>query len=193
MVYFYAYLATGGIVCLMMVLLHRRSAHTRLVMQSDLLDTLHPERKTRRYRILSQQVVPLLAGIAMVLGWPVGLVMQAKDMADRFAQARREKISVFTVKRADLRQRMSVAEIEQCEFVLDPLGATPDLPFGHVHAVWEKFLQGMAPGDQLWRFDSQWTPSWGPTEQRRGYAIKRRFQVVAFFTAQRKRLSTSDQ
>jgi len=193
MVYLYAYLATGGIVCLMMVLLHRRSAHTRLVMQSDFLDTLHPKRKTKRYRILSQQVVPLLAGIAMVLGWPVGLVMQAKDMADRFAQARREKISVFTVKRADLRQRMSVAEIEQCEFVLDPLGATPDLPFGHAHAVWEKFLQGMAPGDQLWRFDSQWTPSWGPTEQRRGYAIKRRFQVVAFFTAQRKRLSTSDQ
>lgn len=191
MAYLYAYLAMGSVVCVAVLVSHLRADSTRLYKRSAFLDALHPERKTRRYRILTQQVAPVLTGIALVLVWPIGVFMKVKDLAERRAQAKREKASVFTVKRRDLQQRMSAAEIELLEFVQDPLGATPNLPFGHAHTAWKKFLEKLAPSDELWRFSSEWTPPWGPKEHRCGYAISRNKKITAYFMTSRQRQQTS--
>lgn len=86
MAYLYAYLAMGSVVCVAVLVSHLRADSTRLYKRSAFLDALHPERKTRRYRILTEKVVPVLSGIALVLVWPIGVFMKVKDLAERRAQ-----------------------------------------------------------------------------------------------------------
>ena len=37
---------------------------------------------------------------------------------------------------------VTAGEIEQANMVIDPLGVAPNLPFGHLHAVWVEFREG---------------------------------------------------
>lgn len=187
MAYLYAYLAAGVVVCLALRLENLRSGSARLSKPSTFMDALHPERKTRRHRILSGLVAPLLSAAAMVLLWPIGLLVQLQYKAEQRARAKREEADTFKLKPADLLEPMSLADIEQKEMVHDPLGAAPQEPFGHAHAAWQKFTQGLQPGDAIWRFSAHRTLSWGPQEHRRGYAVKRKGQVGAYFMTHRKR------
>ena len=182
MVYLYAYLAAGVLVCVLFLVENRRAGSARLNKPSAIMDALHPERKTRRYRILSALVAPALAAVAVVLLWPFGLLVKAQDMAEKHARAKREEADIFKLRLADLLERTSLAGIEQSELVDDPLGAVPQVPFGHAHAAWQKFTEALQPGDEIWRFSAQRRLSWGPQEHRRGYAIKRKGQVGAHFT-----------
>jgi hypothetical protein len=187
MVYLYAYLSTGMVVWLALLLENRLSGSARLSGSSVILDALHPERKTRRYRILSRLVAPVLSAIGVVLLWPFGLAMKLQDMAAQRARIKREEADTFKLKAADLVERISLTDIAQRELVHDPLGAAPQVPFGHAHAAWQKFIDGLLPGDEIWLFSAQRTLSWGPLEHRRGYAIKRNGRVGAYFMTHIKR------
>ena len=189
MVYLYAYLSAGAVVWLALLLENRLSGSARLAGTSVILDALHPERKTRRYRILSRLVAPVLSAIGVVLLWPFGLAMKLQDMVAQRARIKREEADTFKLKASDLVEHMSLADIAQREMVNDPLGAAPQVPFGHAHAAWQKFIDGLQPGDEIWRFSAQRTLSWGPQEHRRGYAIKRQGQVGAYFITHKKRTS----
>jgi hypothetical protein len=189
MIYLYAYLSAGAVVWLALLLENRLSGSARLAGTSVILDALHPERKTRRYRILARLVAPVLTAVGVILLWPFGLAMKLQDMAAQRARVKREEADTFKLRPADLVERMSLADIAQREMVQDPLGAAPQVPFGHAHAAWQKFIDGLQPGDEIWRFSAQRTLSWGPLEHRRGYAIKRQGQVGAFFMTHNKRTS----
>jgi len=189
MIYLYAYLSAGVVVWLALLLENQLSGSARLAGTSAILDALHPERKTRRYRILSALVAPVLATVGVVLLWPFGLVMKLQDMAAQRERAKREEADTFKLKAADLLERMSLADIEKKEMVHDQLGAAPQVPFGHAHAAWQKFTQALQPGDEIWRFSAQRTLSWGPQEHRRGYAIQRQGQVGEYFMTHMKRTS----
>ena len=75
---------------------------------------------------------------------------------------------------------MTVAEIEQANRVIDPLGAAPNLPFGHLHAVWVEFRDGL--GETLHLLVSV-----GPNAFRKkmiwGYAVCKGGRVERFMTA----------
>ena len=185
--YLYAYLALGVLVLLVLLIENRRSGSILLTGSSVTLDALHPERKTRRYRILSGLVAPVLSAVAVVLIWPIGVLVQLQYMAEQRDDAKREEDNTFKLKPSDLLERMSLADIAQRELVYDPLGAAPQVPFGHAHAAWQKFTDALQPGDEIWRFSAQRTLSWGSQEHRRGYAIKRQGQIGAFFVTNRKR------
>jgi hypothetical protein len=110
-------------------------------------------------------------------------------MAAQRARIKREEADTFKLMPADLVERMSLADIAQREMVHDPLDAAPQVPFGHAHAAWQKFIDGLQPGDEIWRFSAQRALSWGPLEHRSGYAIKRQGQVGAYFMTHNKRTS----
>lgn len=189
MFYLYAYLSAGVVVWLALLLENQLSGSARLAGTSVILDALHLERKTRRYRILARLVAPVLSAVGVVLLWPFGLAMKLQDMAAQRARIKREEADTFKLKAADLVERMCLADIAQREMVHDPLGAAPQVPFGHAHAAWQKFIDELQPGDEIWRFSVQRTLSWGPQEHRRGYAIKRQGQVGAYFITRNKRTS----
>ena len=189
MIYLYAYLSAGVVVWLALLLENQLSGSARLAGTSVILDALHPERKTRRYRILARLVAPVLSAVGVVLLWPFGLAMKLQDMAAQRARIKREEADTFKLKASDLVERMSLADIAQREMVHDPLGAAPQVPFGHAHAAWQKFIDALQPGDEIWHFSAQRTLSWGPQEHRRGYASKRNGQVGAYFMTHMKRTS----
>jgi hypothetical protein len=187
--YLYGYLSAGVLVWLALLLENRRTGSARLAGSSPIMDALHPERKTLRYRILSGLVAPVLTAVGVVLLWPLGLVMKLQDMAAQRTRVKREEADTFKLKAADLVERMSLADIGQREMVYDPLGAAPQAPFGHAHTAWQKFTEALQPGDEIWRFKSQLTLSWGPQEHRRGYAIQRQGQIVSHFVTHNQRTS----
>lgn len=62
-------------------------------------------------------------------------------------------------------------EIEARELVEDPLGAVPNLPFGHLNATWLRFLEGRSDSDELWSFTASWQTIWDQKELRSGYVL----------------------
>ena len=68
---------------------------------------------------------------------------------------------------------IAVAHIEDRETVVDPLGAVPQCPFGHLNAAWKNFLSGLQPQDVIWSFRSNWETTWGRKELRAGYVAVR--------------------
>ena len=66
--------------------------------------------------------------------------------------------------------------------VRDPLGAAPNLPFGHLYAVWVEFRDGLGVGETLHLFESA-----GPNAFRKqliwGYAVCKEGRVDRFMTA----------
>ena len=187
--YLYAYLALGVLVLLVLLIDNRRSGSARLAGSSSIMDALHPERKTLRYRILSGLVAPVLTAVGVMLLWPFGLAMKLHDMAKQRDHAKRKEADTFKLKPADLLERMSLADIAQRELVYDPLGAAPQVPFGHAHAAWQKFTAAFQPGDEIWLFSAKRTLSWGPQEHRLGYAIKSQGQIGAYFVTHNKLIS----
>ena len=66
-------------------------------------------------------------------------------------------------------ERLSVQAIEQREVVSDPFGAVPALPFGHLHDAWDRFVNDLPEGAEVWSFSSNWENRWGQKELRKGY------------------------
>lgn len=79
----------------------------------------------------------------------------------------------FAIEHQHLQERVTVQEVERREAVTDPLKAVPDLPFGHLNAAWQKFLNDSADGGELWSFSARWQMTWGRDELRAGYVVVR--------------------
>jgi hypothetical protein len=122
-----------------------------------------------------------------VLIWPFFVYLVSQN-APEYGSSEEQK---FAVIHEDLLSEMSISEIEQQEKVFDPLGAVPDLPFGHLNAAWEKFLKQVQPTDRLWSFSTQWS-QWGSSELRQGYVVVRGEEIGPYFLTLRKYLETRD-
>ena len=68
--------------------------------------------------------------------WPVLLLLPLLERPFEAAAP----IPEFAVTGDHLLESLTVAEIEARERVSDPLGAVPDLPFGHLNTAWCEFL-----------------------------------------------------
>ena len=77
------------------------------------------------------------------------------------------------MERSHLQERLTVPQIEAREVVTDPLGAFPNLPFGHLNAAWKSFINTAGVGDEIWSFTAPWQTTWGRKEVRAGYVIVR--------------------
>lgn len=73
----------------------------------------------------------------------------------------------------------TVEEVEAWERIVDPLGAVPPLPFGHLNSVWGSLKAAMQPGDELWSFASTRDETKHIWAGVRGYAIRRDGRIVA--------------
>ena len=182
MIYLYWYLAFGAVVFVVVLGAHLLTKRKESDSLRDILDAMAPDREKLSYRILHKFVVPLLACLAVVVGWPVAIFMKVKDMLgmNSYSGASAGEHREFSVGRDDLQERLSVEEIEARERVIDPLGAVPALPFGHLNSAWKTFLEGMGPDGAVWSFSANWT-RWGHKELRGGYVIVRGDIIGAHF------------
>jgi hypothetical protein len=134
---------------------------------------VNPDRKKFSYRILNNFVAPVLAAAALVVVWPIAIYMKVKEGFSKKSDSILEEEREFAVKRAYLKERMTVQQIEAREVIDDPLGAVPNLPFGHLNAVWKTFIDAVAADDELWSFTAPWETMWGRKDVRTGYVVVR--------------------
>lgn len=172
MIYVYWYLGIGAITLVSMLVSHNLSKEPESKELKDLLEAINPERKKLSYRVFENYVVPTIASALMLVVWPVALYMKVKDMRDRGPGGSLEK-KEFKVAKHDLLDSHTIEQVESTELVFDPLGAVPNLPFGHLNKCWLDFLNQMLVGDELWSFKTTWEHSWGLKEIRYGYVLVR--------------------
>lgn len=171
MKYLIGYLAIGVLTLVAMLISHLKQEKPKFRFRSELMESIYPERKKWWYRLLDKIVAPVLAGAAVIAVWPIAIFMAVKE---RFFRKEPEPVPApkeFSVTRDDLLQQTTIEEIEQRERVIDPMGAVPDLPFGHLNAAWLQFKGHVEPQDSIWTFSSNWTTDWGRREIRAGYVI----------------------
>ena len=153
-------LVAGALLLALLAVLVRHLRHRRRRSHVDaaLKDALRPERRAWRLPVRQDRRLGTLAEIAPP--------------------------RAFAVQRADLRERLSLADAEARERVHDPLQAVPNLPFGHLNTAWKALCRdwrdGVADavgdadtGDELWSFSTLWEDDRGWREQRGGYVIVR--------------------
>jgi hypothetical protein len=96
-----------------------------------------------------------------------------KTMTNNLATTPLEPSKKFAVKVDHLQKQWSLAQVKHAEMVVDPLGAVPALPFGHLNSVWEDFKQLLEEGDEIWSFMGTWKAEWGHEEVYEGCVIVR--------------------
>ena len=185
MIYLAWYLGIGGVVLVVVYGAHRLDGRDALNSKSELLDALHPERKTLRHRIILGVVVPVLTAVAVVVGWPIAVGLKLKELLTRWSLGRVSGPEGFVVRETDLERSFTIAEIEERERVVDPLGAVPDLPFGHLNSAWRRFVDMQAPGDTAWSFSTRRRSATGGEEWCRGYVWVRAGSRRPVFVAAR--------
>ena len=180
------YFGVGLVVCLTVVTSHLRMKRRQASSLTDALNSLNPSRQRFWYRVLEDVVVPGLAFILVWLVWPVAIGLKFYEMyKKKDAEANSERLAKakeFVLKEEALVRDMTVAEIEEANMVMDPLGAAPNLPFGHLNAVWVEFRDGLGVGETLHLFESV-----GPNVFRKqliwGYAVCKEGRIDRFMTA----------
>ncbi len=181
MIYLYWYLGIGAVVLILMAAYHKLTKKKDDNSLSDILADLRPERKKLWFRFLNDVLGPALVGTLIVPFWPVLVFLKVKELF--FGEPAHGTVDEpeFAVTRDDLQTQLSVQEIEQREMVFDPLGAAPNVSFGHLNAAWKQFCEGLEPDDSLWSFTAHWTSSWDRKDFRQGYAIVRGEEIGRHF------------
>ena len=173
MIYLYWYLGIGVVVLsLWMIAQHGGSA-----------DSVLPTPRRTGWRKAKEIILSYGLGVPLLAPfWPMLVFVKIKEMVFGTSALPETQKREFAVTSSDLQAQMNVHQVEEQETVFDPLGAAPQVPFGHLNAAWKQFLGNMAPDDQLWSFVAHWTCDWGSKELREGYVIVRGEEIHQHFT-----------
>ena len=147
---------------------------------------------------LKERIHQVVAGIGtavlVVLVWPLTsclvchMLFFKKQVPHHYAPDEPR----FTCNKDELVARVTPEEVEATSYVSDPMGRSPNIPFGHLHHGWINLLSQLEPSDELWSFKTKgWTSedplspkySW-PTYVTSGYAIVRNKKIVADFASE---------
>lgn len=114
-------------------------------------------------------VVPFLWIVFLFGAWPVcwGWVVYHRWHLKR--EAKRKEKSVFRIRPHHLHDLTTVAEVELVTKVIDPLGAVPDVPFGHLNGAWQNFIQQRPEGAVLYTFEYLWVNFMREMYERKGF------------------------
>jgi hypothetical protein len=189
------YLVIGAAILAAMLIHHRLTQPRPSAWAKEVMAAVDPQRRTWRYRLLSNVVAPGLAALFVWAHWPVAMLLAAKWKLDARREKRLEREPSSreddeetrpAVEPGELLQRLSIDEVERLETVTDPLGAVPPVPFGHLSANWVTFRSKLMPGDEIWSYAAVRPGNWGVEEESKGYAIVRLGLVVRHIVKYRK-------
>lgn len=185
MIWLWTYLAIGAIALVVLLVVSRikQGVKTDSMLMASLRGPL-----SRREFIIEKVLGPVLAGIFMVVAWPVGIWLVFDEELKFKRDEKRMKKAEFKVRRSDLLGKTSPEEVAAAEMVLDPMGAVPSLPFGHLNKAWETFLTTNPSGAELWSFACDWESYWGVKYRRAGYVWVRNRKPASWFLTLNERL-----
>lgn len=135
---------------------------------SELLKSMRGSSSTKDM-LLEKVIAPAIGCTLIVLAWPAAVVYSLKSTRDGRLEIKRREDAVFRVRAKDLLKQTTVPEVEATAYIADPMRAVPNLPFGHLHAAWQSFLNHRPLGAELWTFSCDHTSEWGHVSAREGY------------------------
>lgn len=165
---------TAGVVTLLITIAQSRidtKKHGKPL--GDQLTELKLQSASASKQFVHKVVVPVTAGVLVILVWPVALFMVIKGAFTGRQEKQTTASDRFTVSEQDLLEKLTIDEVEEREMVHDPLGAVPNEPFGHLSPAWQRFKVNLQQGDRLWSFESSYDSAWQTVETRSGYVISR--------------------
>lgn len=118
-----------------------------------------------RYHIL----VPFLMGVFLCVAWPICLSWVFYDKWHRRREEKRRLDCEFRIRPEYLGKVTSVAYVALTSGVIDPLGAVPDAPFGHLYGAWCKFIDERPEGAVLHPFECVWVNFMREKRERKGF------------------------
>jgi hypothetical protein len=128
--------------------------------------------------------MPIFIFCFLPIFWPLLIYFKIYEQSIEKKTALQEE--EFSVSREDFLQRMDINQIEEQEYVVDPLCAVPSLPFGHMNTTWLKFIAKLDHNDEIWSFSKQWDTGYGRDEIRSGYVVVRDGTISPYFYTTRK-------
>ena len=171
MIFLYGYLAIGVLVVITYTSKQSLAIKLKASCYKDILFDKSPNHNKRKYIFLKNVFELALVMIVVVCVWPVPLYYKIKDVFSTGNVHVENDENKFTVKSNDLKKQLTLEEIEIREMVDDPLGAVPNLPFGHLNKAWNTFLEERKDGDEIWSFSGQENPYWRQKELLTGYVL----------------------
>ena len=99
--------------------------------------------------VLQDWFVFAVAAICVMIGWPgflVWLVFEKKREARNDAWY---ALPDFTASPEFLVKEMEITKVESENFIYDPIGETPRIPFGHLNKAWEIFKSNKPENSEL--------------------------------------------
>lgn len=181
MTYLYGYLLIGAVFFAVVYGRHRLRKGNQPESLVDVLEARNPNRNRLSYRLVNHVLVPVIGITLVIAAWPVAVFFMVKERLDHKGSSDSGPERAFAVERQHLLKRLSVAEVEAREVVVDPLQAVPELPFGHLNAAWQEFLKDTRVDDELWSFAAHWQTRWGRREVREGYVTVREGTPSTYF------------
>lgn len=167
MIWLYLYLAMGLLTVLAisvhLLLKSKDSRKLEAAMRKD-----EPAKYSARW-FLENVIYRVVGFVLIAIFWPLGWYIWIEERFKEWYRKRREETTKFRVRKKDLVAKMTVDEVEAVERVHDPLGAVPNVPFGHLNCAWVKFLEEQPEGAELWSFATTWEDYWGGLYERKGY------------------------
>lgn len=129
------YLAVGVVVCagIFLALHFAKGRNPRTEGKTGTRESPAPKHSSRRPGFKDRVIVPVLVAAFVIVFWPVALYWKVKDLASSGETELPAEQRAFRVARKDLLMRLALEDIERKEKVQDPLGAVPNLPFGHLN------------------------------------------------------------
>jgi hypothetical protein len=119
---------------------------------SSAIDEVLNGKKSWHYKLRESLVIPGTILLITVV-WPLALWMVIKDRLDKKnRKLKKSPEELFAVKTNFLIEKLSIGQVEAREIYLDPLHATPQIPFGYLNSSWEKFKLTITDEDELWSF-----------------------------------------
>jgi hypothetical protein len=188
MIYLYGYLGIGAVFLAVIFISHQLTESRDVANIADLIQAADSRAGRWWWKPLNNVVVPVLAALMVLTVWPIAIYWKARDMIAARRPKPDDSRKEFAVTKDHLQKRFTVAEIEVAEIVVDPLGAAPRIPFGHLNPAWETFKQSILADDQLWSFSASWKTEWGQSEVRDGYVVIRGETIGPHFLTRRARL-----
>lgn len=186
MIYLYGYLVIGALVVIQVLITERLNTRAGAKVSQKTAPSRASRTDPAKHDLFQTHVIPFLIGIGAIVLWPLALLILGKGILPRKASPAQSEKKEFSVERAHLQDRLTVAKIESREQIDDPLGAVPQLPFGHLNERWNLFRQNLRPDDELWSFTASWETHWGGKEIRTGYVQIRQGEPARFFLTMRK-------
>lgn len=118
-----------------------------------------------RHKIL----VPFLMGVFLCVAWPVCWAWVVHDRWHVKREAKRREDTVFKILPIHRSVGTTVERVEARAKVEDPLGAVPDLPFGHLNGAWNNFIAKRPEGASLYPFECVWVTFHREKFHRKGF------------------------